>query len=158
LIEIEAEGGLEVRATVEPAVAANLRPGAKLKALVDGQPEPLPVVVTAVAPSGDPTTHRFALQADLPIAPGLRAGLFARLLVPGVTAEARLTVPATALFERGGLTGLFVAHEGQARLRWVAVGTRDGDTVEVRAGVEAGERVFVDPAGLADGSKIREAR
>jgi RND family efflux transporter MFP subunit len=158
LVEIEGEGGLELRATVDSALAVSLRPGAKLRAAVDGQPAPLVATVTAVGPSGDPTTHRFEVTADLPATSGLRAGLFARLLVPGVASEPRLTVPASALFERGGLTGLFVAREGRARLRWVAVGARDGASVEVRAGVEAGERVVVDPAGLVDGSPVRETK
>jgi RND family efflux transporter MFP subunit len=156
LIEIEGEGGLELRATVESGIAATLRPGMKVRALVDGQPGPLTATVTAIAPSGDPTTHRFELKADLPPAPGLRAGLFARLLLPGVAGEARLTVPASALFERGGLTGLFVVGGGPARLRWVAAGARDGGTVEIRAGVEAGERVVLDPAGLTDGAAVNE--
>ena len=158
LIEIEGEGGLELRATVESGIAATLRPGSKVKALVDGQPGPLAATVTAIAPSGDPTTHRFELKADLPASSGLRAGLFARLLVPGMAADSRLTVPAAALFERGGLTGVFVVSDGRARLRWVAAGARDGDTVEVRAGVEAGERVVLDPAGLADGAAVKETR
>jgi hypothetical protein len=67
-------------------------------------------------------------------------------------------VPATALFERGGLTGLFVVHDGPARLRWVAAGARDGHTVEIRAGVESGERVVLDPAGLTDGAAVNEQR
>ena len=156
LVEIEGEDGLELRATVESRVAVTLRPGASLKALVDGQPGPLVATVTAVAPSGDPTTHRFELKADLPPAPGLRAGLFARLFVHGAAGEPRLLVPATALFERGGLTGLFVVREGQARLRWVAAGARDGAAVEIEAGVEAGERVVQDPTGLADGIAVGE--
>jgi membrane fusion protein, multidrug efflux system len=156
LIEIEGEGGLELRATVESGIAAMLRPGTKLKALVDGQPGPLTAAVTAIAPSGDATTHRFELKADLPAASGLRAGLFTRVLVPGVAAESRLTVSATALFERGGLTGLFVVHDGKASLRWVAAGAREGDSVEIRAGVEAGDRFVLDPAGLADGAAVHE--
>lgn len=158
LIEIEGEGGLELRATVESEIAATLRPGSKVKAVVDGQPSPLAATVTAVAPSGDPTTHRFEVKADLPGASGLRAGLFARLLVPGVASDPRITVPAAALFERGGLTGVFVVADGKARLRWVAAGARDADTVEVRAGVEPGERVVLDPSGLVDGNPVNEQR
>jgi RND family efflux transporter MFP subunit len=158
LIEIEGEGGLELRATVESEIAATLRPGSKLKAVVDGQPAPLAATVVAVAPSGDATTHRFEVKADLPAASGLRAGLFARLLIPGVVADPRITVPATAIFERGGLTGLFVVTDGRARLRWVAVGARDGDTVEIRAGVEPGERVVLEPSGLVDGAPVKETR
>jgi multidrug efflux system membrane fusion protein len=158
LVEIEGEGGLELRATVEPEIAATLKPGATVKARVDGQAGPLAATVTAVAPSGDPTTHRFEVKADLPSAPGLRGGLFARLLVPAVATEPRITVPPSAIFERGGLTGIFVVSDGRAHLRWVAPGARDGDALEIRAGVEAGERVALEPAGLVDGAVVKETR
>jgi RND family efflux transporter MFP subunit len=158
LIEIEGEDGLELLATVESGIAATLRPGVKVRALVDGQAGPLTATVTAISPSGDPTTHRFEMKADVPPSPGLRAGLFARLLVPGVAADVRLTVPASVLFERGGLVGLYVVRDRAARLRWVAAGATGGDTVEIRAGVEAGERVVLDPAGLADGAAVNEQR
>jgi hypothetical protein len=62
------------------------------------------------------------------------------------------------VFPRGGLNGLFVAEDGVARLRWVALGERAGDAVEIRAGIEAGERVILDPAGLVEGAPIRETR
>lgn len=158
LIEIEGQDGLELRATVESDVAGSLRAGSRLTALVDGQVQPLAVTVAAVAPSGDPTTHRFEVKADLPGAAGLRAGLFARLVVPGPKGEARITVPAGAVFERGGLSGVFVVRDGRARLRWVAVGMRAAETIEVRAGLEPGERVVVDPADLADGAAVQEAK
>ena len=158
LIEIEGRGGLEVRATVEQAIAVDLRPGARLRALVDGQADPITATVTTVAPAGDATTHRFEVKASLPATAGLRAGLFARLLVAGQTGEPQVTVPVSALFSRGGLSGVLVVTEGRARLRWVAPGARAGDLVEIRAGVEAGERVVLDPAGLVDGSPVNEQR
>jgi RND family efflux transporter MFP subunit len=154
LVEIEGQGGLELVATLQSEMAGRLAPGQRLEALVDGQSGPLPATVTAVAPSGDPTTHRFEVKADLPKADGLRAGLFARLLVESPRATPRITVPAAAVFERGGLTGLFVVSEGRARLRWVAAGAVSGDVVEIRAGVEKGERVVLDPAGLTDGAAV----
>jgi len=51
-----------------------------------------------------------------------------------------------------------VVSEGKASLRWVAAGARDGDTVEIRAGVEPGERVVLGPAGLVDGAPVKETR
>jgi RND family efflux transporter MFP subunit len=157
IVEIEGKGGLEVRATVEADVVSRLRVGVPLVALVDGQPQPLTATVRAVSASGDPATHRFEVRADLPTAPGLRSGVFARLLVPSPGGGARLTVPTSAVFPRGGLHGLFVVAESRAHLRWVAVGATEGDLVEVRAGVETGERVVVNPAGLVDGQPVTEA-
>lgn len=156
LVEIEGRGGLEVRASVEPATAALLRPGATVQAQCDGQDRPLEARITTVAPAGDPTTHRVEVKAALPAARGLRAGLFARLLVPAPAGETRIRVPVSAVFARGGLDGLFVAQDGQARLRWVALGEQSGDVIEVRAGLEPGERAILDPVGLADGTPIRE--
>ncbi|MCG6927390.1 MAG: efflux RND transporter periplasmic adaptor subunit [Acidobacteria bacterium] len=156
LIVIEGQGGLEVRASVAPGIAALLRPGMKIQAQCDGQPAPLDATLSAVAPAGDPTTHRVEVKATVPSARGLRAGLFARLIVPAPEGEARIRVPASAVFARGGLNGLFVAEDGTARLRWVALGARTGDAVEIRAGLEAGERVVLDPTGLVEGAPIRE--
>jgi RND family efflux transporter MFP subunit len=158
LIEIEGQDGFELRATVDSSVASVLRPGSQVRALVDGQSQPIGATITAVAPSGDSTTHRFEVKADLPKVAGLRAGLFARLLVPGLAGDPRITVPAAAVFERGGLTGVFVVADGKARLRWVAPGARDSGTVEIRAGVEPGERVALEPKSLADGTPVKETR
>jgi multidrug efflux pump subunit AcrA (membrane-fusion protein) len=51
---------------------------------------------------------------------------------------------------------VFAVGDGPVRLRWVAVGAREGERVEIRAGLEAGERVVLDPVGLADGEAVRE--
>jgi RND family efflux transporter MFP subunit len=156
LIEIEGGGGFEVVATVEAAHAGRIRPGLALRAEVDGSAEPLAAVVRAVSPAGEPTTHRFEVRADLPDAPALRSGAFARLLVPSSGSEPRLLVPPSALVRRGGLSGLFVVSDGRARLRWIAVGGSSAAGAEVRAGVDAGEKVVLEPGDLADGTPVRE--
>jgi multidrug efflux pump subunit AcrA (membrane-fusion protein) len=124
---------------------------------VDGQSGPLTATVRAVSASGDPATHRFEIRADLPAASGLRSGLFARLLVPSTNGSRRLLVPRSAVFQRGGLNGVFVVKEGTARLRWIATGPTAGASTEVRAGVDAGEQIALDPAGLVDGQSVTEA-
>jgi multidrug efflux pump subunit AcrA (membrane-fusion protein) len=134
-----------------------MRPGLAVKAFVDGQAEPLVGTLRSVSPGGDPTTHRFEVRVDLPRATGLRSGLFARLALPGLAKSDRITVPAKALFDRGGLVGVFVVTEGIAHLRWVAVGAREGDWVEVRAGLDVGERIVLEPVGLVDGASVSEA-
>ena len=154
LVEIEGQGGLELRATVEGDLVGALRTGQRLEAEVDGQPQPVQATLRAVADAGDPATHRFEVRADLPATAGLRSGLFARLKVPKPGAPPALYVPKAALFARGGLSGVFVAAEGRARLRWVAAGAPSGERVEVRAGLEAGEKVVLDPGDLADGQPI----
>ncbi len=158
LIALEADRGFDVRGNLDSAQVSRLRVGEEVEVLVDGQPQPLSATVRSISPAGDPTTHRFEVQADLPGALGVRSGLFARLVLQDPSGTARITVPEGAVFERGGLQGLFVVEGGVARLRWVATGaTKDGQT-EIRAGVGAGERVVVEPDGLEDGAAVLEQR
>jgi RND family efflux transporter MFP subunit len=156
VIEIEGGSGFEVVATVEATQAERIRPGLAVRAQIDGSVEPLSAVVRAVSPAGEPGTHRFEVRADLPEAPTLRSGVFARLLLPAPNSEPRLLVPQSALVRRGGLSGLFVVSDGRARLRWIAVGESSAGRAEVRAGVDAGEKVVVEPGDLADGAPVRE--
>jgi RND family efflux transporter MFP subunit len=159
LLALEAEGGYELRATVEAKAARRLRPGDPIAVRVDGIPDRLEARVRALSPAADPRTHRFLLRADLPPDGRLRSGLFARAEIASPTSgEARLTVPREALVERGGLTGVFVLEEGRARLRWIAIGAREGDVVEARAGLRAGETVVLAPASLPDGAPVEAKR
>jgi len=158
LIEIEGQGGYEIVATLDSDLASATRVGAPVKVAVDGQAAPLNGTIRALSPAGDTSTHRFEVRADLPQAAGLRSGLFARLLLPTPASDPRLTVPKSAVFERGGLSGVFVVKDGKAGLRWIAVGASQGEHTEVRAGLEAGERVVLNPQDLTDGAPVQENR
>jgi RND family efflux transporter MFP subunit len=158
LITLEADRGFEVRGNLDSAQVGRLRIGQEVEVQVDGQPQPLPATVRSISPAGDPSTHRFEVRADLPGASGVRSGLFARLTLHDPTGAARITVPEAAVFERGGLKGVFVVADGVARLRWVATGETKEGVTEVRAGVSAGERVVVEPSGLEDGAPVAESR
>jgi RND family efflux transporter MFP subunit len=156
VIVVEREGALEVWATLNATEAAGVTVGQELRAKVDGQPIALPVKVRSLSRAADPSTHRFEVRADLPEGKALRSGLFARLLLPsGGESTALPTVPQSALFARGGLTGVYVVDGAAARLRWIAVGQPSGDSVEVRAGLSTGEKVALDPAGLEDGAPVQ---
>jgi len=157
LLEIEGEGALEVVASVESAVRERLKPGQQLTIRIDGLDSPVTGAVRTLAASADPATHRFPLRVDVGSAPGLRAGLFARIAVPSSGSERRLLVPERAILRRGGLTGVYVVQDGRAWLRWMAPGDTVGESVEARAGLEEGERVALEPGRLQDGALVSEA-
>ncbi|HKB69624.1 MAG TPA: efflux RND transporter periplasmic adaptor subunit [Thermoanaerobaculia bacterium] len=154
LIALESDAGFEAQASIEGGAIADLPAGSTVAVRVDGIPDPVPAVVRTVSPAGDRETHRFLLRANLPADPRLRSGLFASVEVPDSSAPPRRIVPAAAVVERGGLTGVFVVDEGKASLRWIDVGPRRGDEVEVRAGLAPGDRVVLSPGDLADGAPV----
>lgn len=91
----------------------------------------------------------------------LEAGAFARVRLAGsakaAAAPVTLSLPVGALVRRGGLTGVYVAEDGVARLRWLRVGRSDGGRVEVLAGLGADDAVILEPAGLTDGRAVTVA-
>ena len=154
LLSIQGVGRLRVAATVSRGQAQLIRVGDPSEAVLeDGS-----VVRTRIAiagPAGDPASLRFLVKCDLPAGSGARAGSFARLRLPRGPEEPAILVPEAALIERGALTGVFVAGEGRARLRWISVGEKAGDARVVRAGLTPGEEVILEPRGdLEDGAPI----
>lgn len=65
-------------------------------------------------------------------------------------------MPASAVQVRGGITGVFVVADDQiARFRMVRTGLSQGDSIEIQAGVVAGERVLVESRQTAlNGDRI----
>ena len=160
LFELEG-AGLEIAATVDEASANALRTGQTLRFEAGGHAGA--AAIAALAPGGDSLSHRTALRARVVSGgQGLRTGDFARLQVPQSTpagapeppSTQELWVPRSALVERGDLTGVFVAHDGRAELRWLALGESSASAVPVRAGLQVGDAVIDAPGSLRDGQAI----
>lgn len=151
LLELVGEGDQELVATLSEAEGRALKPGGKVHFETEGtQGE---AQITALAPGGDAASHKGTLRARVLSPKGLRQGSFARILVPGVKSDG-LTVSRRALVLRGELTGVFVARDGHAELRWITVGDGAGDSLPVRSGLKAEDRVIDQPGALQDGQPI----
>jgi RND family efflux transporter MFP subunit len=115
-------------------------------------------VVTQVNPAGNYASRQFSVQVRLGRAgdPALKSGMYAQVLLP--TDETRaLTVPASALVERGQLTGLYTVKDGTVLLRWVRTGKHYGDRIEILSGLSEGERYVVNgEQRLLDGQAVEE--
>jgi multidrug efflux pump subunit AcrA (membrane-fusion protein) len=85
----------------------------------------------------------------------VRSGLFGRAQFSG---EARqvLTVPLSAVVERGQLTSVYVVDaQDVARLRLITTGERRAERVEALSGLAGGERIVVDGKDrVRDGAKV----
>jgi multidrug efflux system membrane fusion protein len=158
LIRMYDPAALRVVATLPESHARSLAPGKASKLEFPGAPEALrwqaPVAVTLL-PTADPVSHTVQVRLALPPnVAGLIPGMFARAYLPVVAGPAgRLTVPAKAVITRTELQAVYVVDaRGRAQLRQVRIGRAAGERVEVLAGVEAGERVALDPIAAAQQS------
>lgn len=110
-----------------------------------------------ISPYADPVSHTFKVRVDLPEGQhGVYPGMFAK--VAFVTGEVqRLLIPAEAVVHRSEVTGVYVLKEQQISFRQIRVGKQlDDGNIEVLAGLDAGERVALEP--IRAGVMLKEMR
>ncbi|RMG27904.1 MAG: efflux RND transporter periplasmic adaptor subunit [Gammaproteobacteria bacterium] len=103
-----------------------------------------------VYPLGDARAHTFKtrirLEGDLK---GLYPGMLVKVGFRLGQAQV-LAVPASAVFHRSEVTGVYVVDAEGIHLRQVRAGRAlDGGRVEILSGLQAGERVALDPVRAA---------
>lgn len=160
LVTIVSPGALKVVADVPAHRSGTFHAGMR----VDVRPasgEAVTATVVRVVPALGEANRTFRVEARLDEElVGLVAGAYARLEVERPGDGARW-LPVDAVVSRGQLTGVYAVESDTLRLRWVRLGRRRDDSVELLAG-PAGEVVVVRrPAaelfdGLAVGSVERE--
>jgi RND family efflux transporter MFP subunit len=100
--------------------------------------------VLRLAPSLDPTTRTLRAEVVVENPRGeLRPGMFVEVTIIAERRTGVPVVPREAVTERGGRKVVFVLEGQKVSRRDVALGLGDDDVVEIRQGLEPGERVVV---------------
>ena len=156
LLRMENPQQLRLKATVAERDLRSVSLGDKISVVIDALGEQaLDGVVGQILPAGDSQTHTFTVKVDLPAELGLKTGMFGRFQLEKGTSKTIL-VPWTAVVERGELTSVFAVGSDQiARLRWVKVGRRLNQQVEILSGVNVGESVLLDAIRGIDGMAVK---
>jgi RND family efflux transporter MFP subunit len=155
LLRMENPRQLRLNATVAEGDFRSVSLGDKISVVIDALGEhALDGVVGQILPAGDSQTHTFTVKVNLPAEPGLKSGMFGRFQLDKGTRKTIL-VPWTAVVERGELTSVFAVGSDQiARLRWVKVGRRFDQHLEILSGVNGGESVLLDATQGIDGAAV----
>jgi multidrug efflux pump subunit AcrA (membrane-fusion protein) len=147
------------RAHVPQADAALLKVGDQATIAVPGEDSPVTGKVTVVSPALDPNSTTVevwvqARNADQRLKPGTSV----QVSMLAQTIPDALVIPAAALLtaQDGATSVMQVSADDHAHRKNVRVGIRQGDTVQIIAGLQAGDRVVTPGAyGLPDKSKIK---
>lgn len=139
---------------VSEADVVLLRPGQEVTVRIPSAGQRLKGTLAALSPSAAPGQKGYQARVEIPNPNGtLRGGMYAEVeLVSARTTG--VTVPASAVVERGGQSVVYVVESGVARERRVEVQARDGERAVVK-GVDPGAPVIV--AGqqmVADGTAV----
>jgi multidrug efflux system membrane fusion protein len=139
--------------------AGRVRPGLTALFTVRGEEHEFTAKITAVTESADPATRMVSVTAEVndPQRAKLRPGSFAEVTVHLGEAADLPVIPQISIrpSERGFLA--YVVEDSTVRERILALGMQTADGfVEVRSGVEAGERIVIRGAeALRDKAGIR---
>ncbi len=137
-------------ARVEPGLEARLRHFAWEGEHFAGR-------VMRLAPTIDPITRTVRVEVEVDnAARKLRPGMFVEVTLVAERREEVPVVPREAVTERGGTRVVFVLDSQRVEQREVVPGLGDDEIVEVRQGLESGERVVVRGLEtLTDGTRVR---
>jgi RND family efflux transporter MFP subunit len=161
LFRLIRQNRLEWRGELTAAEITQLKPGLKVAVEVPSVGS-IAGSIRFLAPTLDVQNRNGLVYVDLPnaVQSGLRAGMFARGEFD-LGSSKGLTLPQEALSLRDGFSYAFVLTEqteDRARVKQVKVqlGRRNGDQLEILAGVAADDRLVASGASfLADGDSVR---
>lgn len=101
-------------------------------------------------------TVKVTVEALRPFPESVRPGGFVTIAIVRETRPSALLLPRQAVLRELQSAHVFVAKNGIAEKRSVTLGLEEGDRIEVRSGLAAGERVIVAGQGsLRHGSPVR---
>jgi RND family efflux transporter MFP subunit len=119
------------------------------------------IAATRITIFPEAATPSSTFRARLELPPGaldLAPGMYVKVgLVIGEVD--RILVPASAVIERGEVTGVYVlGSHGEVSLRYVRPGHRFGDKLEILAGLAPADRIALDPISASARIGAHESR
>jgi len=162
VLTLENAAGFRVAANVPETEVSNIRVGDSVSVLLNSINRSFPGVIGEINPSSRFNGGQYAIRINIPHNQygGLYAGLYARVSVvskTGTSPESRkLLIPVSALVQKDQLTGIYTPGQSHtAVLRWIRIGKKYGEEVEVLSGLDKEETFIVKANGrLYNGAAI----
>jgi membrane fusion protein, multidrug efflux system len=161
LLYLTQNNPIKLSFTVTEKDVARLKIGQECTFKVDSFPErEFKGNLRVIYPNLEERTRTLQSEA-LVMNPGmlLKPGLFARVTLYTGPAEEKVIVPITALLYENNKVKIFVIEGDKAKERFVRIGSKYGEMIEIVEGLKGGEQlVVVGQNNLAEGVKVHVAR
>jgi len=146
LLQIDSAGALQFQASVSESNIASMHIGMKIPITLDGATSQTEGTVAQIVPAVDPASRTFLVKIDVPPSRQLRAGMYGTADIAAGKRKVIL-IPSSAIVMRGSLPCAYVIDaNGVAQLRYVTLGHRETNIVEVLSGISGNEKLVDEPA------------
>ena len=147
---------LRLRVDVPERESHSIKMGQSVRVTVEGDPDSYLGYIKRLSPTISEQNRVLSVEADVRNSGRLRPGAFVRAeIVTNQTASA-VTVPPNAIVTFAGIDKVILVEGGKALEKAVTLGRRGSDWVEIKAGVNVGQSVVVDPGNLQSGQAVAE--
>jgi RND family efflux transporter MFP subunit len=161
ILAIEQEGDLNVVASVPEAYIQYIHVGSLMDVEIKSLNKELKGVVSELSPSATLSGGEYQMKLSLNDKRDLKSGMFAGISIKIEGAidngtELRIMIRQSSVINYDQLTGVYVVGSNHvALIRWIRLGKKVGNQVEVLSGLEQNEQVIdVAKGKLFNGAKI----
>ena len=151
VLRLEGYGNLWVEADVYPSEAGNVKVGQQLRVIVAGwNDQPQTMTIQFITPALETGRQVMQIRGTIPNpANQWQPGQQAYVLLPSKTSGQALTLPVDAVIREQRGTHIWIeTAKGKYVPRMVTTGMETADRVEIKTGLEEGEKVVVTGAYL----------
>ena len=159
LIVIVNTSALIAKAHIPQQEASLLKVGDKAELTLPGIDEATPARITVISPATDAGSTTIEVWAQAENKDNkLHPGTSAQIAISAAKVPDALVVPSSALLNGadGAINVMIVGQDSRAHLQTVQIGIRAGDQVQVKSGLQAGQKIINTGAyGLPDNTKVQ---
>ena len=149
---------VKVEVEIPEIQARSVRRGTPAAVTIDALPQKeFQGKVSRINGNVNPLSRTFKLEIDIPNSDhSIKAGMFARITIETDVVRDVMVIPPKALItDDGGHYGVFIVKDNRAVLKKVVTGTASEHLIEVREGLNRGDKVIVaGNFGLEDNAVV----
>lgn len=149
---------LRLRVDVPEREAHGIRNGQSVRVTVEGDAESYLGYVKRLSPTISEQSRALAVEADVRNNGRLRPGAFVRAEIVTDQTSTAVTVPPGAIVTFAGIDKVILIENGKAVEKTITTGRRGSDWIEIKAGVNVGQSVILDPGNLQAGQSVTEGQ
>src|SRR5438128_8118997 len=145
---------LRLRVDVPERESHSIRMGQSVRVTVEGDPDSYLGYIKRLSPTISEQNRVLSVEADVRNNGRLRPGAFVKAEIVTNQTNTAITVPLNALVTFAGIDKVIIVENGKAVEKMVTVGRRGSDWIEIKAGINVGQTVVVDPGNLQSGQSV----